>query len=130
MDDKVAEIMSKRSDAELIEIVTKTRNDYQQEALDAAEKELENRNLTVEQVESAKQKIEIKQQLIEENANVSLGIGWKLLTFFLPGIVNFLVARALKGEGYERKWREAWRWTFYGIASYATLVIFSLVLKF
>jgi len=130
MDDNFAEIMPKRSNAELIEIVTKTSNDYQQEALDAAEKELENRNLTVDQVESAKQEIEIKQKLIKENANVPLGIGWKLLTFFIPGILNFFIARTLKAEGYERKWRDAWHWTFYGIAFYAIFTIFSLVLKF
>jgi hypothetical protein len=122
------EIMTQRSDAELIEILTKKQEEYQPEAISAAEVELEKRNLSFDKMESAKQELIDKEKIIEENANKPLGIGWKLVTFFVPGIPNFLIARTLKAEGYERKWKEAWRWTFYGIAFYASLVFLVLML--
>lgn len=122
------EIMAQRSDAELIEILTKKQEDYQPEALSAAEAELEKRNLSVEKIESAEQELEDKEKTIKEIANTPLGIGWKLLTFFVPGynILYFILLKA--EEGYERKWREAWHWTCYGIVFYASLVFLSYML--
>ena len=127
MDIDFEKVMSQRTDAELIEIVTKKSEDYQQAALLAAEAELKKRNLSSEETEIANSEIEKKEKTILENSNAPLGIGWKLLTFFLPGIPNFLIARVLKAEGYDRKWREAWHWTFYGIMFYVGLVVLAFI---
>jgi hypothetical protein len=128
MDNKFIRIMEQRTDSELMEILTKDRDEYQPEALIAAETELERRKLSVGQFETAKQEIREKEQSIKDKANMPLGIGWKLLTFLVPGIPNFLIARTLKAEGYDRKWKEAWHWTFYGFGFYIGLFLFGLLL--
>ena len=84
--------------------------------------------MSVDQIETAKQKIREKEQSIKDKANMPLGIGWKLLTFLIPGIPNFLIARTLKAEGYDRKWKEAWHWTFYGLGFYIGLFLLGLLL--
>ena len=61
MDNKFIEAMEKRSDSELLEIVTKLRNDYQPEAVEAAELVIKNRNLSTDQIEQAKQEIKEKE---------------------------------------------------------------------
>ncbi len=58
--------MEQRTDSELMEILTKDRDEYQPEALKAAEAELEKRKLTVDQIESAKQEIKTKEQAIND----------------------------------------------------------------
>lgn len=45
--------MERRTDSELIEILTKDRDEYQPEALIAAKTELERRKLSVGQIETA-----------------------------------------------------------------------------
>ena len=122
------EIMTQRSDAELIEILTNKKDEYQSDAIAAAEAELEKRNLSINRMESAKKELNEKDRIIKENANAPLGLGLKLLTFFVPGIPNILIARTLKAEGYDRKCREAWRWTFYGVAFYSSLILLALIL--
>ena len=53
--------MSNRTDEELIKIVTVDKNDYQTEAVEAADKELKSRNIDSTKIESVKQDIEEKQ---------------------------------------------------------------------
>jgi len=113
-----AEAMARRSDAELVEILTQRHDDYQPDTLAAAEMELEKRNLTTEQVEQAKQSVELK---IQQRANEPLEAGWKLLTFLIPGIITSMIAATLKADGYDGKFREARRWMFYGFGFYLSL---------
>lgn len=54
--------MRKRTDSELLEITTILRNDYQSDAVTAAETELKNRNLTAQQLSDAYSQLEIKRQ--------------------------------------------------------------------
>ena len=54
--------MSKRTDSELLEITTILRDDYQPEALVAAETELKSRNLTDEQLTDAQQLLDNKKR--------------------------------------------------------------------
>jgi len=49
-----SETMSNRTDEELIKIVTVDRNDYQTEAVEAAEKEIKTRNIDATKIESVK----------------------------------------------------------------------------
>jgi len=57
---KFVNIMKQRSNAELLEITTTLRNDYQPEALVAAEHELNSRNLTEEETGIAQNELHIK----------------------------------------------------------------------
>lgn len=79
MDNKFIEIMAKRSDAELIQIITISREDYLPEALLAAEKELDKRKLTAPQFESVIQKIINEQQFYEDYTNAHTGSGWGVI---------------------------------------------------
>ena len=54
--------MRKRTDSELLEIITVLRNDYQVEAVIAAEAELKNRKLTVEQLAEIREQLDSKKQ--------------------------------------------------------------------
>ncbi len=89
-----AEAMARHSDAELVEILTQRRDDYQPDALAAAEMELEKRNLTTEQVEQAKQSVELK---IQQRANEPLGAGWKFNKIRLLLNQDVVCQRSAKG---------------------------------
>jgi len=54
MENKFSDSMSKRTDEELIRIVSLDRNEYQSLGLEAAEKEIEKRNLNLTKIEQIK----------------------------------------------------------------------------
>jgi uncharacterized RDD family membrane protein YckC len=84
------EVMSKRTDEELIEIVKVTRDDYQPEAVEAAEKELEKRQVDSDQVEQFQQKLtekETKKQELESSKVSS----WTRLVHFIVDIIAFIL---------------------------------------
>jgi hypothetical protein len=122
MENKFTSIMTQRTDAELLKIVNEQRNDYQPEALEAAELELKNRNLSIERVQEAIQENETKKQIETEKANMKLGGGWKVLTFIFPGLIQIIFAGTFKADGYDRKASELTKWTLYGFGFYFGLV--------
>jgi len=128
MQNKFAEAMTKRSYAELHEIVGKLRNEYEPEAVAAAEAEVEKRNLAGEKIEPEENKTKTKKELISEKANAPLQIHWKILTLLLPGLMNLLIADELKAKGYYRQYNEIWQWFFYGAAFYIGLLILLVIL--
>ena len=96
------DVMSKRTDEQLIKIVTVDRDDYQPAAVIAAEEEIRNRNLDtakVEQVESEiKAEIEIKKQNDDNTArslirfvnfNIDLIICW-IIIYVLALILSII----------------------------------------
>jgi uncharacterized RDD family membrane protein YckC len=89
------EVRSKRTDEELIEIVKVKREDYQTEAVQAAEKELESRKINPDQIELVKQdlaKEESKKQAFDSSKVTS----WtRLIHFFVDLIAFFLIALIL-----------------------------------
>lgn len=111
-------IMSQRTDAELLKIVNEQRNDFQSEAVAAAEAELQKRNLSSTQVQEAVHENEIEKQIESMKANVKLASGLKALTFIFPGIIQIIFAGIYKADGYDRKSRELVRWTLYGFGFY------------
>ena len=89
------EVMSKRTDEELIEIVKVKRNDYQPEAVEAAEKELDKRQVNSEQVEQVEQELtkkEIKKNEIDSSKVTTLT---RFIHFFIDMIGFFLTAMIL-----------------------------------
>lgn len=127
-DNKFTEEMEGRSYEELHEIVGKLRDEYEPEAVAAAEAEVGKRNLAGEKIEPNEKEIKSKKQLTAEKANTPLQIHWKILTLLLPGLLNLLIADELKAEGYVRQHREIWQWFFYGGAFYIGLLVLLLVL--
>lgn len=117
------EVMSKKTDSDLIKMLTLEREQFQSDALAAAEEELKRRNLTLDQIETVKKENEIKYKQNEDNAKEPLGIPWKLLAFFLPGIIVLAFSGAFKADGYEKKAKDLARWTLYGVGFYFTITI-------
>ncbi len=123
MTNNFEDVMSKRSDADLLKIVTGPVEDYQPAALEAAKKELAKRNLSTDLVETVHLEIEKDQISIEKKANEPLGMGWKLLTLFFPGVLQISFSDALLVKGYNRKAKELLRWTLYGFGFYVALIL-------
>ena len=128
MANQFTEQMSKRTNAELIKIVNEQRNDYQPEAVTAAEEELTKRNLSQTQLSTAKQELEQKKQFDENRANEPLAMGLKILTAFFPGLIMIIFSGGYKADGYDRKAKELVRWTFYGFGFYIALIILIMLL--
>lgn len=113
------EVMEKHSDSELLEIVTKLKNDYQPEAVTAAEIEIKKRNLSTDQVEQAETEIKQKEISITEKENEPLGTGQRIMFFiFFWGIIPWVMAGTFKANGYLRKYKDAWRFMKYGLFAF------------
>lgn len=128
MANRFDEVMSKKSDAELLKIVTGSLDDYQPDGLEAARREFEKRNLSADRLETVKQEIEQKQKLKIDKANQPLGPAWKVLTFIFPGLIQIIFSGTFKADGYDRKAKELVRWTIYGFGFYVGLVVLILLL--
>lgn len=89
-------VMAKRSDLELIAIVTTQRDDYQEEALAAAEAEIAARNLTFERWHEAEAEVRRVDVDRTNRASEPLDGGWKALLFFFPGLLTLAAAHKYK----------------------------------
>ncbi len=108
--------MEQKSDSELLEIVTKLKDDYQPNAVLAAQKEIERRDLSGEQVEQAELEIEEKEKKNFERENEPLGVGQKILfLIFFWGVIPWVMAGTFKADGYTKKHKDAWRFMKIGI---------------
>ena len=90
------DIMSKRTDEELIKIVTVDRNGYQPLAVIAAEEEIKNRNIDttkIEQVENEfKTEIEEKKQLDDKTVNSLIRFVHFIIDVVIWWIIVYLLA--------------------------------------
>lgn len=120
---KFADVMAGTPNEELLDIVTRLRNDYQPEAIVAAETELKKRNLGNEQLLTAKQKVEQKVKGIEERANEPLSTSEKLLSFFLPFRGLLLTVTNYHKDGYETKLKQLTQWRLFGVVFYILLIL-------
>ncbi len=103
------EVMVKKSDSELLEIVTKLKDDYQPEAIIAAENEIEKRNLSTDQIEQAEIELEEREQENLEKENEPLGIVQKILfLIFFWGVIPWAMAGTFRNNGYTKKYKDAW----------------------
>ncbi len=118
-----AKSMQELPDEELVRITTLDRDDYQEAALIAAEKELANRHLSSEQISSATKFNQEQKKIAESKANEPLDIHWKILSVFFPGILQLIISGILIGNGYNKKAKELTKWTFLGITFYIVLII-------
>ena len=123
MTNEFAEAMSKRSDSELIGILTRYRNDYQPDAVLAAEIEFSKRNLTLDQLEKAKQDDHKLGYLQKLKADAPLEVYWKILSCIFPGVLNIILGLIFKANGYDKKFRQVVYWTFYGFGFYIAFIL-------
>lgn len=75
--------MNEKADYELLEIVTKLKDDYQLEAVEAAKKELESRNLDNTEIKKAQSQLERKEEIKNNIKQKPLEPGYKILFFLL-----------------------------------------------
>lgn len=118
---KYAAPMSKKTDAELIRVLTTDKDSYHPDALQAAEGELNNRNLTVEQSATAR---ETHSAIVADEiakAEEPLGLVDKVLTFIIP-FRAFIVSMTYRADGYDTKADEIRKWSLYGIGFYIALI--------
>lgn len=116
MTNNFTKVMEQKSDSELLEIVTKLKDDYQPEAVVAAQNEIEKRNLTGEQIEQAKLEIEEKDLKNFQRENEPLDAGQKILfLIFFWGVIPWVIAGTFKADGYTKKYKDAWKFMRIGI---------------
>lgn len=121
--------MAQRSDSELLKIINELRNDYQPEAIEAAEVELISRGLNDEQIQNAKKEIEFQDKITSEKSNIKLGYGWKAFAFIFPGLLLIIFSGTLKADGFDRKARELTGWTLFGFGFYFGLVFLMIIIS-
>jgi len=129
MEDNFVEIMAQRTDAELLKILKEQRDDYQPDAVLAAEIEFKKRNLSEDQIKTATKEIEIDKKIVLDKANKKLGGGWKTFAFIFPGLLLIIFSGTFKADGYDRKARELVKWTLFGLAFYFGLALLIIILN-
>tara|TARA_R110002051_G_scaffold251672_1_gene311046 strand:- start:4527 stop:5108 length:582 start_codon:yes stop_codon:yes gene_type:complete len=92
MENEFAKVMSERTDEELIKIVTVERKGYNPIAIEAADAEVERRNINTSEFEKIKEKatIEKKQKQKVDSNVVSSGI--RFLNFIIDFIIWLIIA--------------------------------------
>jgi hypothetical protein len=127
MSNSFEELMSKKSDEQLLKIVAGRPEDYQPEALAAAQNEAIKRKLAYAQFAAVKNKA-VKEKAYEAmRAKRPLETESKIgaLLFPLSGVMGG--SSLLRVNGYHRKADELTRWRLYGIALYITIFILFLL---
>jgi len=116
-------IMQENSDEELVKILTVRRDDYQEEAIEAAEQELQLRSLSDEKKEIYRNVAEQQKILEIQKASEPLEIHWKVLTLFFPMVITFILSGFYKSNGFDKKAKDLVIWTFLGFGCYFLLII-------
>ena len=92
MENEFTKVMSERTDQELIKIVTVERERYNPTAIEAADLEIEKRNIDTAEFEKIKEKATIdKEQKQKVDTNV-VGSGTRFINFLLDFIVWLVFA--------------------------------------
>jgi hypothetical protein len=129
MENEFDAVMAQRTDAELVAILNSNPGDYQPAAMEAAKRVFNSRNLSQEQVATAKQEIEQNQLRDEAKANEPLFIGIKILAFIFPGILVLMFAGTYKADGYDKKAKELTKWTLLGFGFYFGFALLIVLLE-
>ncbi len=132
MENEFDAVMAQLTNAELVAILNSGEGDYQPAAMEAAKRVFDSRNLSQEQVTTAKQEIEQDQLRDKAKANEPLFIGFRILAFIFPGILVLMFAGTEKADGFDKKARDVTKWTLFGLGFYFgfTLLMILLVTMF
>lgn len=122
-------VMAQKDDVELIRIVTAEKNDYQPEAIIAAEEEIKKRNISVSMYQDFAGKIETLIEIENNREEIKRRLplqNWiKVVAFLFPAFIFFIIGAALMMFGYQKRGKELCKWTLFGCLLYL-LVIFIL----
>src|SRR5262245_4719682 len=103
MNHDFAGLMAKKTDDELIAIVTARRDEYSPAALIAADAEMDKRNVPVERLETIKKEQAVIKEQDTARANEPLEGDIKFLTMVFPLIAWMTYADKFRQGGYDRK---------------------------
>jgi hypothetical protein len=121
------ELMSKKTDEELITILSARRDEYSEAAIDAAEIEFKKREISLDKIEIVK----VEQTAIKEkesaNANEPLEKDIKRLAMIFPLIARLMYAEKFRKEGFDRKLEEMTNAYFYGRLLFVGIIIVIIV---
>ncbi len=92
MENEFKEVMSKRTDEELIKIVTIQKDDYNPDAVKAAELEIEKRKIDIQNFEKIKEKLTVDKKQIEKVDTNVVNSGIRFLNFLIDFIVIMILA--------------------------------------
>ena len=95
MENEFTQIMSKQSDQELIKIVTTERHKYNPKAIEAANVEIEKRNIDTSSFEEVREKITVEQRNQKKVDSSVVGSGIRCIHFLIDGIVWLTLAMIL-----------------------------------
>ncbi len=130
MPNQFNKVMQKKTNEQLLKIINSPGGDYQAEALEAANAELNSRDLSKAYLAGASQALQAEQEYKDEKANEPLGNIWKVLCFLLPGGIQIGFAANFKANGYNTKAKEIGKWTLYGVGFYIAIMLLSKFTNF
>ena len=94
MDNEFTQVMSERTDEQLIKIITVDFGKYQSHAIEAAQLEIEQRNIDISNFEQLKERAVAQKERQEKvNSNV-VGSGVRLLNYIIDFFIAYLLAMA------------------------------------
>ncbi|MBA2612678.1 MAG: hypothetical protein H0U95_11940 [Bacteroidetes bacterium] len=145
------QVMSERTDKQLVDILTLKRDEYQPEAIFAAEKEIEHRQINVETFYSEVQIHEIQNSTQIDKADMEFEWYHKILTIFLPAtiiavvtylfnllgqgpilkalgfpimiLIHYAIHNRLKDTGYIKMAKDFLKWVNYTLYIYIGLIL-------
>lgn len=121
------ERMLKFSDEELYNVLANEK-DYVPEAIDAAKRELQSRNLSPERKMEIEKITEESANVVEEKTNKPLACWIRILMLLFPiRIPQVIVAESYRILGYKRRVKECWIWMGYGIIFYIVIILLKLM---
>lgn len=122
------ELMSKKSDEELIAILTVRKGEYADAAINAAQTEFEKRHLPEDKIEKIRnEQIEIKDKEVVR-ANEPLESDIKVLSIFLPLVARLMYYEKFRTGGYDRKLEEMSRVFWISRLIFLALIILIIIL--
>jgi uncharacterized RDD family membrane protein YckC len=95
MNSDFKDVMFKRTDNELIKIVTIDKGKYQSLAIEAAEEEIRKRNIDITKIEQAKVELTAKFEETEQFETKKVSSLTRFLNFIIDGIVWFIIVAIL-----------------------------------
>jgi len=92
MENEFAKVMSERTDEELIKIVTVEREKYNPTAIEAADAEIEKRNIDTSEFEKIREKATVEKEQKEKVDSNVVGSGIRFVNFLIDFIVWLVLA--------------------------------------
>ena len=106
MDHDFISLMAKKTDEELITILTVRKEDYAVAVLDAAQQEFDKRDIPKDRIEQVEQEQSLVKEKENELANEPLESDIKIMAMVVPLIARMMYAEKFRKGGYERKLAE------------------------